>query len=81
VIKNRKVTPWFPVSINPARMGVYQIRTNYGGVRYSVWDGVQWLCTTFNIERAVPVGYKYGRSNDMYCKGYTPEWRGLAVQP
>jgi len=41
-----EVTDWFPVSINPARQGAYQVTSsnipNWPFPSYAQWDGVQW---------------------------------------
>ena len=45
--KNLKLTPWFPNSIKPVRVGVYEIRNpwpvkNPGKTTFRYWNGQAW---------------------------------------
>lgn len=66
----KKLTPWFPVSVNPARPGFYDIRdtgTPLGWRRY--WNGSEWL-----IDGPTALSSSI---NNLYGI----EWRGLAQEP
>lgn len=43
-----RLTPWFPASTKPKRVGVYKRRLANGKARYSFWNGHGWglYCTT-----------------------------------
>lgn len=72
-----KLTPLFPMSVKPARRGVYQFKYGTGFVRYSMWDGVAWRMTRSEIKNAPrSVEYSYDAGNGMAIG-----WRGLAEPP
>lgn len=70
-------TPWFPLSINPVRVGVYQIINQYANyAHYSYWNGKFWCYTTDSPADAVKYKNRaspsVGKMNDYYN-----HWRGL----
>ena len=68
-----KLTPWFPMSVNPVRVGVYKMETGSYYPRYSKWDGTQWMFSCDSIQDA---SIMCSRSEDCY-DGYITGWRGL----
>lgn len=59
------LTPWFPSSELPVRIGWYQ-RFVWNALESHFWDGASWLVS--------PRGEKYDRS----LKSFWPCWRGLS---
>lgn len=73
-----KLTPAFPVKINPAHEGPYQVRC-HGWIawNYSLWEGGMWHGTTnHGPGNAVVFGRKFGPTSQCVV-----EWRGLAHKP
>jgi len=65
-----KLTPWFPESMKPVHVGVYEtIRELHGSHFFSKWDGKQWLIDCDKPEQAES---KRGRSAFQGRK-----WRGV----
>lgn len=65
------VTPWFPASVRPVRVGLYQ--RNYGDPRYlnkvpDYWDGFAWLVVTID-------------GNRFFTNASGLQWRGLRQPP
>lgn len=74
---SKKLTPWFPASITPERVGVYEIyNETLGGVCFSYFDGTFWRGGWSSISRADKHSkweYHYGLPGQS--------WRGLASDP
>jgi hypothetical protein len=75
----KKLTPWFPPEVKPARKGVYigSIFRDDGLYRY--WDGVAWSFPEESPQEA----YRYRKDGK---RGHSEisedvEWRGLARRP
>ncbi len=68
-----KRTPWFPLTVKPARVGVYELRTAWLSIHYSKWDGSMWrsLCGSSGAANAQSQPSKWVADGD--CNG----WRGL----
>ena len=70
-----KLTPWFPASAEPARVGVYEKQFECKG--YQFWDGKRWHYGSDTPERT--------RKEWLASKdGAIPNarrWRGLASDP
>ena len=70
-LDSSKVTPWFPVQINPVHIGVYEIGTPASGyVRFSYWNGKRWRSREASVEQA----YIY---RTRIALGPVLRWRGL----
>lgn len=81
---DQNTTPWFPVSVNPVHVGVYQVVNRFTPnrlARYSFWNGQVWgiCCTTpdsaFHCRET--------QSCDMYSGEFgrnEAQWRGLREQ-
>ncbi|UZZ64551.1 hypothetical protein [Curvibacter phage PCA1] len=81
VFPDEGTSPWFPRSINPAYVGVYQIRYVHYGIthyRYSFWNGQEWCLCCGEAKTAQVMSY--ARSTDLYRDDST-EWRGLSEKP
>ncbi len=65
-----KLTPWYPGTIKPVRVGVYERRYPDGATLYSLWDGVQWYWA-WDTAALASREYKY-----TYTQ--TIPWRGVA---
>ena len=70
--KKPKLTPWFPGSVKPVHVGVYQ-RT-WKSLPFSFWDGRQWLLAGYEKRDAM------GHSNIPSSAQSVP-WRGLSEKP
>ena len=68
---NKEMTPWFPASTPPERVGVYQIKSQH--YTYSKWDGKQWMLISVSIGKAKTEDRK---SIAMY-ESYPTYWRGF----
>lgn len=74
----KKVTQWFPPSIQPTRPGVYQTaskdmrKLKINGFQY--WNGKWWGCYEYSAEAAYA-----GRQYQSVFQGR--HWRGLAEKP
>lgn len=73
-----KLTDWFPAGSRPARKGVYNTRSNWGGAPpeggYQYWNGKRFMCTCDDPAMA----YRFRTSRSSYPLA---EWRGLASDP
>lgn len=67
-----KLTDWFPPSIKPVRVGVYQ-REHRGRAKWARWDGKSWNLTLIDRARAEIASIRTTHAN--------LPWRGLAEQP
>ena len=69
-----KHTPWFPGSVKPARVGVYQrILDDPSAIYYSLWDGYIWRWSAIDPDTAA----KKADISAWLCA----TWRGLAQDP
>lgn len=68
-----RMTNWFPGDVLPARIGVYQRRTD-GDPTYSLWDGARWSFSAHTVARA----WQYGSLESL---AQDKAWRGLAKEP
>lgn len=75
---NTDLTPWFPVSIEPYHIGVYEIEIN-SYRNYSYWNGYYWLLTACSVESCY-ANIKCEKSEQMYQKNAKVFWRGLTKQ-
>ncbi len=66
------MTPWFPASTPPERVGVYQVK----GLMpmYSKWDGKKWLQISLSCKRA---SGQNRVSVEMYSTFDPVFWRGF----
>jgi hypothetical protein len=71
------VTGWYPPSIPPMRVGVYERdMEGSGNGAYSYWNGKFWCGWGFTIDIAHRNGIEEYRSSVQDA-----DWRGLAVAP
>ena len=71
-VNKREMTPWFPASTPPERVGVYEVK---GMVpMYSRWDGENWLHISTSLERA---SIQKWVSVAMYSTKESAFWRGF----
>ena len=47
----KKLTPWFPGTVAPVHVGVYERQVG-SEIYYSKWDGLQWLLLWEKLEMA-----------------------------
>lgn len=65
-----KLTPWFPGSVKPFHVGVYETRREQNDCSFfSKWDGKQWL-----IDCRMPEQAKSKRGRSAF---QDREWRGV----
>lgn len=69
-----KVTPWFPGSVNPDHVGVYQ-RKYPREIAFCYWDGFDWSWGF----RTANLAQKY--SPHVRSNAHDLMWRGLAKKP
>lgn len=70
-----RLTDWYPPSIKPARVGVYQRdMRGTGNGQYSHWDGMFWGGWGGSIEIAA-------RNAGGISSVQDANWRGLAKKP
>lgn len=76
-------TPWFPISVQPVRAGVYQVLTKthskeavVGPVSYALWTGATWNLVS-HIQRSACEQQR----PSMWMKWPQAQWRGLAQEP
>jgi hypothetical protein len=67
------LTPWFPGSMVPARVGVYQRDIFKDSTSYSRWDGQDWYAYSGNPSAAALM--------QTVSAIHSARWRGLAEQP
>jgi len=64
-----KLTPWFPGTVKPVRVGVYQRDYGkHGGTVYCYFDGIMWHVTSAELRFTS----KAARSLSQYMP-----WRGV----
>ena len=56
-MKNLEKTDWFPPSVKPVHVGIYERRDtprtgHFGGTHYSFWNGKNWGSSGNSIEGA-----------------------------
>lgn len=68
-----KLTPWFPGSVKPVRVGVYERDYDRGYPVYSRWDGKHWLWTYDSSRQAAIEQGKLSPFQNI-------PWRGLAEE-
>ena len=73
-----KTTEWFPVSIDPVRKGMYQVRDLYRRNCYAFWNGQYWGCAAAGFGAAFAT--RREKSEFMYSN-LRVQWRGLAQEP
>jgi hypothetical protein len=74
-MKYIKLTPWFPLNINPKRVGIYQMQIpGFFENVYSRWSGEYWSCWDFYAKVA---GMCQSKSFTIYeIDGV--KWRGIS---
>uniref|UniRef100_C5CJL5 Uncharacterized protein n=1 Tax=Variovorax paradoxus (strain S110) TaxID=543728 RepID=C5CJL5_VARPS len=74
---SKKLTPWFPAEVEPAREGIYNVQDRRldDDRWFSYWDGVRfnWL--------SLSQGGAFLMRGDKGAGGDVTRWRGLAVKP
>jgi hypothetical protein len=66
-----KLTPWFPITINPVRIGVYDTKHNATGPGFAYWNGEYWAPSCDTVRHAMLLSDKRaGFQNKV--------WRGVA---
>jgi hypothetical protein len=78
-MSEKRLTPWFPPSIVPARPGIYETRwvpeaRRASHVQYQHWNGTFWGAWHIDINGAAA-------NADGASSRQEPEWRGLAEPP
>lgn len=69
-MKKQKLTAWFPVRVNPMRVGEYEVEyPEHQETRRRYWNGKEWT-----IERGAIGGTLFGVNPK-------DKWRGLAKEP
>jgi len=72
-MSGQRLTPWFPIAVAPARVGVYRTRENgRSGSYFSYFDGARWHGEWISADRAAKNKY-WANGQDM------THWRGLAT--
>lgn len=65
-----KLTPWFPGTVKPVRVGVYERKFPNGWRSYNYWNGKAWPSPS-----PVPKGAEIFKS---FCSPYQDlSWRGV----
>jgi hypothetical protein len=67
-----ELTPWFPTSINPGKIGEYEYRYEHGYQFRAYWSGKIWLIHDLAKGNLYYWGHPVGASG---------HWRGLAEDP
>lgn len=73
---SKKLTPWFPPSVKPARAGVYKTKEPNNMQWFNYFNGLQWYLGSHNPTDALHVG-----PFDLLNAEWFAGWRGLAEQP
>jgi hypothetical protein len=78
-MKNQEMTPWFPATINPVRVGIYECRRIEGAfhiiTRKLRWNGIGWEYPAHN-----EIGLRDGHFARLSARD-GDVWRGLAREP
>ena len=67
-------TPWYPISIKPVRIGVYEVENKFGGNKFSYWNGKYFECCTYFPK--IPIN----RIESIDMKWPKAKWRGLTTE-
>lgn len=69
-----KLTKWFPASIKPVHVGVYEIKPRLSSMPqlFKHWDGKKWGFTGLNIADA-----KFYGDRGVYLATQNVQWRGI----
>jgi len=70
------VTNWFGPSVNPAYVGVYQMKAKDATPLYRYWDGMHWY-----LGNVTPRKAKYGAIIKVNTGHNLLPWRGLKYKP
>jgi hypothetical protein len=70
---SKKLTPWFPGDVKPARVGVYEKDLDDGVFKFSLWDGRKWRFCRESVGSAL-------RQRERSAWQWA-NWRGLASEP
>jgi len=70
---SKKLTPWFPGDVKPARKGVYETDAEISDREpcYQFWDGSRWGACGFSPRYCKQPG-------DWVSRHQSPKWRGRA---
>lgn len=71
---SEKLTPWFPASVYPVRIGVYEVESDNSSVGYSLWDGSYFRSICATVDKAESTLAHIGDYHGLI-------WRGLAKKP
>lgn len=74
------LTHWFPMSTQPLRMGVFEVRNidrGQGQAWFSLWDGVRWHGAWVSPDEAFE--HMHFPTVGSIAKGW--QWRGLSKDP
>jgi hypothetical protein len=69
-----KLTPWYPMSINPVRVGVYEVKDSIS-TEYRQWSGRGWSTCLDPIDSHLIALDFYSPQNLAAMNG---KWRGVA---
>jgi hypothetical protein len=79
-MSDAKLTPWFPKSVAPVRIGVYE--TDFSsGMRFSHFDGKHWNGCWSESEWAQDECDYFAKHGTEGCASGGFRWRGLARNP
>ena len=78
-IHQSELTRWYPMTTDPVRVGVYQVRTRFG-VFYSLWTGAQWMTGFAGWRDAAAIRWA-ATATDSKWGVVRLGWRGLASPP
>jgi hypothetical protein len=73
---SKELTPWFPMRVKPARIGVYNVSCrahDQSGAWYAKWDGFRFHWYAKHPNDIL--------SSDHGGNDRTQSWRGLAKKP
>lgn len=75
-------TDWFPVSIKPVRVGVYEVSVPYYASvnTHSYWDGNLFRSCGMSLNDATP-NTMHCQEASTYMEDSRSMWRGLAEDP
>ena len=75
-MSKREMTPWFPASTPPDRVGVYEVKGRMVPM-YSRWDGENWLHISKSLEKASIQKWvsvvMYSTKDSAFWRGFTNE--------
>jgi hypothetical protein len=76
-----KLTPWFPASVKPARVGWYQAAYYGYGTYWRYWTGARWRVGVGIDSIKDPIPYVLGTAQCEFGFVKKDKWRGLAKPP